>query len=144
MQQEPAFVLEQLVNDRKNGAVVLVTHVLEHSANQDLVEMLSTVHVGQVAVIRLDDLYRQTSGVFARVLDLFGRNAHSGDFAAACLGCVFCKATPAAANVQHPVFGLDIEFVAQHFQFFDLGVFQRFGFIEKTAGVLVVGPRNSW
>jgi len=95
------------VDDFHENPVVPPANVLEHPDRDDPVEGAL-----DLAVIHLDDGHGQAPAEIPGIADLLPGDIYGGDGAAVAFGHVTCQAAPAAADVEHPVPGTQVDLVA--------------------------------
>src|SRR5512139_3139131 len=121
------------MNDLHESSVVFPADMLEHAYGDDFVKPALDL---PVVTLQDRDLFVLT--VCSGIPNLLLRNVHGGDGAAILFGGVLCESTPAAANVQHPVVWLEIDFLGDKIELLLLRLVQVFRSIEIGTTVLIV------
>jgi len=132
MQQKDPLFRQTAVNGFHECPVILQPHMLKHPDGDDLVEASF-----DLPVIFAEDRDRPIFAIRAGLADLLLGDVDGRDRAAAMLRHVTGQAAPAAADVQKPVAGLQIQFPPDHIELLELGLLEIIRALEVAATVLV-------
>ena len=128
--QHHPVVDEETVARLEEGAEVAGPDMLHHPDRGDAIEL--PLHL---PVILLQDRHRQPDSVLAGEGDLFDRRADAGDLHVVATGRELGEATPAAADVEQPHSGLELELAADQVELCLLGGIEVVGIAPVRARV---------